>query len=125
MQPEYDSKASDEDIRNVMEWILKADPKADAYSAYNKGDRKFIAYKLHHRHSIPIFERECNDWSNNNSRDKVLNSRVKYIKGTGYKNSEYSYEHQKLNAIAELYIESYNFTLWIHLQENNEFKCTS
>ena len=121
---ELDKNPENEEIYKIMGWVVNAKPQVDAYTAYQNGDHKFFAIQRHHRISIPSYELMCAEWSNDiTERERTLTSRVKYIKGAGY--GAKSYEHKKLNAIAELYIDSYNSTLWFHLQDSNEFKCSS
>ncbi len=115
--------AENKKIYEIMGWVLTANPQADAYDAFNRKDYRFYAIKLHHRYSIPVYERDCPHWRAGGSRDKVISTRVKYVEGAGY--GAETYEHRKLDSIARLYIKDFNRTLHFYLLENSKFECTS
>jgi len=120
---EKEEAATNAKVYAIMGWVLTANPKADAFNAFSGKDYKFYALHLHHRTSIPVYEDFCPGWRMSDSKDKIISTAIKYLDGSGY--GAESYEHRKLDAIARLYIEDYNWTLWFHLTENNYFKCIS
>lgn len=93
-----------------MKWLLHASPSDDFESAINKKDFRFIAL-YGTTNIVPKINKSCI----NMKRD------VKFIEGS----SEIliGYEHVKLNAIAHVYADDYNFRMLRYLEENQLFKC--
>lgn len=100
------------EIIDEMGWLYKADPIADAQSFIEKGDFRFRGvYGI--ARIIPNIEKKCIDIEND----------VVYIKGTS--DALETYEHQKLNAIAKIYAETFNIYMLFYLNENDKYECIS
>jgi hypothetical protein len=107
-----DSEVHLEKVHEVMGWLYDANPHQDVQVAIENGDFRFMGvygYSI----VVPRIDIKCLDY------EKDINP----IKGTS--DAIESYEHAKLNAIAQVYAEAYNRRMWIYKKDNTEFKCGS
>lgn len=102
--------AAKSEIEGELAWLLHAEPEKDAELAIRKGDIRFIGV-VGMFFSVPFFEETC-----------VTNEKVRFIQISDLIES---YEQRKLQAIAPIYAEAYNFRMLQHWKSLGKKQCDS
>ncbi len=88
------SSNKDVKFQSELSWLLNADPEIDAKRAIKSGDVRYFGI-MGMFINVPFFNKEC-----------INEERVKYIQISDLIES---YEQNKLQAIAPIYAETYNY----------------
>ena len=98
---------------NNLEWVLTADPQADAISSVRDGDNRLIGIAgiLEQFNRVPLIDTSCKYGKN-----------VKYLQMDDVIDS---YKEEKSQAIAPVYAKAYNYHLINHLKSKNISVCNS
>lgn len=96
----------EEDLR----WLLYADPIKDAKLALSEGDTRYFGV-VGMFINVPLFDENC-----------ITEKTVRFIRISDLIES---YEQNKLQAIAPVYAEAYNFQILQYQKDNGQKQCGS
>jgi hypothetical protein len=93
---------------NDLSWLLTAEPSLDAEQAIHQGDLRYIGISGMFI-SVPFVDNKC-----------INENTVRLIRVSDVIES---YEQKKLQAIAPIYAEAYNFKILQHQKKQGQSQC--
>ena len=102
--------ATSNEIEGELSWVLNANPEKDADLAIRKGDIRLYGIAGMFI-NVPFFDESC-----------ISNEKVKFIQISDLIES---YEQNKLQVIAPVYAEAYNFRMLQHWKSIGKKQCDS